>query len=154
MSQTTIERSILLSINSEKVQMVEGVCLNINGARLRDIYHSSKAVMKVIDSAILKGFGGSRPDQEVQNVDPEYLLVIMHCFTDERFIDVLSDYDSGRMINRMQEEFSHIGLDVIGLEIKIENLEEVNMQKTRIIKRYLTSIHKKINGDKIIVFSC
>jgi hypothetical protein len=49
---------------------------------------------------------------------------------------VLADHDSGRMKNRLQEEFSKIGIDVQELKIIVENLEEVNVQRARILNRY------------------
>jgi hypothetical protein len=48
---------------------------------------------------------------------------------------VLADHDSGRMKNRLQEEFSKIGIDVQELKIIVENLEEVNVQRARILNR-------------------
>jgi hypothetical protein len=56
--------------------------------------------------------------------------------TDERFIEVLADYDSGKMKNHLRDEFVKIGLDVREPKIKIDNLKEVNVQRAKIINRY------------------
>ncbi len=129
-------RIIWISFNSDNVQMAGGESINLNGARLRDIYSKNKIVKQLLDGVVLKVLGGARNDQEVQNGNSEYLHVLVQCFTDERFVEVLADYDSGRMKNRLKEEFLKIGLDVQELQIIIENQEEVNLLKARILSRY------------------
>jgi hypothetical protein len=44
-------------------------------------------------------------------------------------------YESGKMKERLQEEFSQSGIEVEGLKIEIENLEEVNETKRAIESR-------------------
>ena len=128
--------NISISLNSDNVQMAGGVVININGAKLWDIYRGDKSVAQLLDRVVLKVLGGARYDQEVQNINPEYLHILVQCHTDERFIKVLGDYDSGRLKNRLQEEFLKIGIDVQQLKINIENLEKVKVQKARILSRY------------------
>jgi hypothetical protein len=55
--------------------------------------------------------------------------------TDERFLEVWTDYESGKMKERLQEEFSESGIEIEGLKIEIENLEEVNETKEAIESR-------------------
>lgn len=128
--------SISISFNSDNVQMTGGEVINMNGAKLRDIYRTNKMVAQLLDGVVLKVLGGARDEQEVQIINPEYIHVLVQCYTDERFVEVLADHDSGRMKNRLQEEFSKIGIDVQELKIIVENLEEVNVQRARILNRY------------------
>jgi hypothetical protein len=44
-------------------------------------------------------------------------------------------YESGKMKERLQEEFSQSGIEVGGLKIEIENLEKVNETKRAIESR-------------------
>jgi hypothetical protein len=53
--------------------------------------------------------------------------------TDERFLEVWTDNESGNMKERLQEEFSQSGIEVE--ELKIENLEEVIETKKAIESR-------------------
>ena len=134
-SSSPQERNISITLESDSVEIIGGICINANGTKLREIYRSSKIVRQIIDGAVLKSLGGARDDQEIQNVNPEYLQVLVQCSTDERFVDILKDYDFGRMKNRLREEFSNIGFEVKGLVINIENIEEVNANKIKILKR-------------------
>jgi hypothetical protein len=91
---------------------------------------------KLITDAVVKAFGGPRDDQEVRDIREGSLLVELHCFTDERFLEVLADYESGEIKKRLEEEFSQVGIKVEGLKVEIENLAEVNETKEAINKRY------------------
>ena len=122
-------RIIWISFDSDNVQMVGGECINMNGAKLRDVYRCKKMVSQLLDGAVLKVLGGARDDQDVQNIKCEYFRVLVQCFTDERFVDLLADYDSGRMNNRLKQEFLKIGLEVPELQIVIENLEDTTYTK-------------------------
>ena len=56
-------------------------------------------------------------------------------------MEVWTDYESGKMKTRLQEEFTQCGIDIEGLKIKIENLEEVNDTKRAIESRYDRIFH-------------
>ena len=60
---------------------------------------------------------------------------MLTCFTDERFLEVWTDYESGRIKERLQKEFTESGIQLEGLTIGIENLEEVNRTKKDIERR-------------------
>ena len=139
-ASSSFGRIIWISFNSDNVQMAGGETINLNGARLQDIYCKNKIVKQLLDGVVLKVLDSARNDQEVQNINSEYPRVLVQCFTDERFVEVLADYDSGRMKNRLEEEFLKIGLDVQELQIVIENQEEVNVRKARILSRYYMMI--------------
>ncbi len=47
------------------------------------------------------------------------LHVKLHCFTDERFLEVFADYESGKMKTRLQEEFTQCRIEIEGLKIEI-----------------------------------
>jgi hypothetical protein len=90
----------------------------------------------VVNTAIVKVFGGKRDDQEVQDPRPGSLLVLLRCFTDERFLEVLADYESGGIKECLQKELSLVGIEVEGLKVEIENVEKVEKIRAAINKRY------------------
>ena len=73
---------------------------------------------------------------DIGETKPGSLHVKLYCFTDERFLEVWSDFESGRMKARLQEEFTKAGIDVDGLRIEIENMQEVNDTMKAIESRY------------------
>jgi hypothetical protein len=91
----------------------------------------------LIKDAVNEVFGGRRDDQDDPNIRPgESLHVLLHCLTDKRFLEVLEDYESGGIKERLQKEFSQIGIEVEGLKVEIENVEEVEKIRAAINKRY------------------
>ncbi len=74
-------------------------------------------------------------DQQI-DIRPGCLHVDLHCLTDERFLEVLEDYESGEIKERLQKEFTEVGIKVEGLKVAIDNMEEVNQIKAAINKRY------------------
>jgi hypothetical protein len=95
----------------------------------------SKALVKEPATA---GLGGNTIYQAVLGLGPGSLLVSLHCFTDERFLEVLEDHKSGKMKERLEKEFEQFGFKVKGLSVEIANKEEVNRTKRDIItKRYI-----------------
>jgi hypothetical protein len=104
--------------------------------KLGAIYAGYRLSKPLIDAAITKVLGGGeREDQEVQEIRPgSSLHVLLCCFTDERFLEVLEDYESGGITERLQKEFSEVGIEVEGLKVKIENMEEVEKTRAAIYK--------------------
>ena len=98
------------------------------------LYVGYDLMRPVIKAAVNKALGGERDDQGDPDIKPGSLHVRLQCFTDERFLEVLADYESGRMKERLQEEFSQVGIKVEGLKVEIENMEEVNEKKKAINK--------------------
>ncbi|CAB4002880.1 Hypothetical predicted protein [Paramuricea clavata] len=94
-----------------------------------------KVIKPLIDDAVKKGFGGERNDQEVRGIRPGSLHVLLHCFTDERYLEVLEEIESGRMKERLDKEFLNIGIQTEGLMMEIEDMEKVNKTKEAINKR-------------------
>ena len=115
------------------LDVVKEVCKT--ATKLSALYVGYKLPRPVVEGAVKKALGGERNDQEVRDIKPGSLHILLHCFTDERFLEVLSDYESGRMKERLQEEFSQAGIKVEGLKVKTENMEEVNETKMAINKR-------------------
>jgi hypothetical protein len=105
--------------------------------KLAALYTGYKLLRPVIEGAVKKGFGGERDDQDVRDIRPGSLHVLLRCFTDERFLEVLADYESGRIKERLQKEFSDVGIEVEGLKVKIENMKEVEKTRAVIKKRYI-----------------
>ena len=89
----------------------------------------------IFQEAVNRGLGGERDDQEVRDIRPGSLHVLLHCFTDKRFLEVLEDFESERMRERLSEEFSHVGIETEGLTVEIKNIEEVEERVLGIKKR-------------------
>ena len=51
-------------------------------------------------------------------------------------MEVWTDYESGKMKTRLEEEFARSEIEIEGLKIEIENLEEVNDTKRAMESRY------------------
>ncbi|XP_028410289.1 kinesin light chain-like [Dendronephthya gigantea] len=111
------------------------------GLGLGAVYVAYNSLKPIIEGAVERGVGGERDDQDVRGIRPGSLHFELHCFTDERFLEVLADYESGRMKERLQEELSLVGIKVEGLKVKIENMEEVNEKKEAI------NLRSHINKD-------
>ena len=99
------------------------------------MYATYRLVRPLIDAAVTKALGGNeRDDQEVPEIRPGCLHVLLRCLTDERFLKVLEDYESGKIKQCLEEELLKAGIKTKGLEIKIENMKEVQERKVAIKK--------------------
>ena len=88
-------------------------------------------------SVVLSVFCGSKPDLgEIRNIIAGCIQFEFRCFTEDRFLEILRDYKSGKIGKRLEEEFLNVGIKTTGLEVKIKNSEEVERTKTAIEKRY------------------
>ncbi len=123
-----------INISTDNVQVAKEVCKTVT--TLGALYFGYKLLKPLIEGAVKKGLGGERDDQEVRGIRPGSLHVQLHCFTDERFLEVLADYESGIMKERLQDGFSQVGIKVEGLKIEIENIVEVKETKEAINTRY------------------
>ena len=119
--------SILITISSDSAQSVRDLC--ITAVSLGALYAGYKLLAKSLDGAVSRGLGGERDDQEVRDIKPGSLRVLLHCFTDQRFLDVLEDFECGRMKKRLEKEFLEIGIQLEGLKVEIDNIEEVRKRK-------------------------
>ena len=124
-----------INISTDNVQVAKEVCRTVT--TLGALYFGYKLMKPLIEGAVNKGLGGERDDQEVRGIRPGSLHVQLHCFTDERFLEVLADYESGRMKQRLLEEFSQVGIKVDGLKVEIENMVEAKERKEAINMRYI-----------------
>ena len=88
-----------------------------------------------MDGAVGRGLGGERDDQEVRDIKPKCIHVFLRCHTDKRFLEVLEDFKSGRMKERLKMEFFNITIETEGLTVEIENIEEVEERAADIKKR-------------------
>ena len=65
----------------------------------------------LINAAVAKAFGGDeRDDQEVREIRSGSLHVLLRCFTEARFLEVLEDYESGKIKQRLEKEFLKVGI--------------------------------------------
>ena len=134
------------NINTDNVQVAKEICgaavelgkeLCGTAVKLGTIYAGYQLLKQVIDAPVTKALGGGeREDQEVQDIRPGSLHVLLRCLTDERFLEVLADYESGGIKERLQQEFLLVGIKTEGLKVEITNMEEVNKRKNAINKRY------------------
>ena len=129
--------NIAIEIEIENVEVAQGVIENIRIAAptLCALYLGYRLLRPIVDGVVRRGLGGEREDQVIGDIRPGSLHVLLRCLTEERFLEVLEDYESGRMKERLQEEFSQVGIKVEGLKVKIENMEEVNKTKETIVKK-------------------
>ncbi len=108
---------------------------SVTAITLGAIYAGYSVWSRKMDEAIKRGFGGEREDQRVDRIEPRCLHVLLQCFTDERFLEVLEDYESGIMKDRLLKEFTNIHIEVEALMVKIENWEGVQKRKFTISQR-------------------
>ena len=81
----------------------------------------------VIEQAIRTALAAS--GQEILRIFTGSLHVVLHCSTAERFLEVLEDYESGKIEGRLEKEFSKLHFQVEGLKVAIENMEKVKQRK-------------------------
>ncbi|CAB4029136.1 Hypothetical predicted protein [Paramuricea clavata] len=63
--------------------------VRINAVSLGALYCGYEQLKPVIEGAVKKGLGGER-DQDIPRIKPGSLHVLLCCFTDQRFLDVLN----------------------------------------------------------------
>ena len=97
---------------------------------------SSGTIDPTIQLTVLKSCGDDRTDQKLE-LKFGSLLVIVHCFTYERFLEVLYDVKSGKLKERLLKEFLLIRVEIKEMEIEIMNMEEVRKTKEAMEKRYI-----------------
>jgi hypothetical protein len=135
---------ILIHVSTDNIQVAKELCklggyvgLGIGAVTLGGLL--GYRLRSLIKDAVNEVFGGRRDDQDDPNIRPGGSLhVLLHCLTDERFLEVLEDYESGGIKERLQKEFSQIGIEVEGLKVEIENMKEVEETRAAILdKRYI-----------------
>ena len=133
---------ILIHISTDNIHVAKELCklagyvsLGFGVATLGTLL-GYRLLKPLVEDAVNVVFGRNRDDQQDPEIRPGSLRVSLHCLTDERFLEVLEDYESGKMKESLEEEFGHVGFKVEGLNIKIENIEEVNETKKAITRRY------------------
>jgi hypothetical protein len=109
---------------------------NINATTLDAVYTRCPSVKPLIEKAVSKGLGGERDEQEVRDIKPESPHVLLHCRTDERFLEVLQDHETGKLKKCLRKELSNVEVKVGELVVDIKNMEEVNKTKEAINTRY------------------
>ena len=123
----------LTSISTDIVVVAKEVCSA--AIKLGALCVGNQLLRPVIDAAVKKALGGERDDQEVKDIKPGSSHARLYCSTDERFLEVLTDYESGAMKRRLEEEFLQAGIKVKELKLEIEKKAEVDKIKEAIEKR-------------------
>ena len=118
-------------ISTDSTEVVKDLCCT--AVKLGAMYATYHLVKPLIDAAVAKALGGNeRDDQEVLEIRPGCLHVLLRCLTDKRFLEVLEDYESGKIKQRLEEEFLKAEIKTKGLKIKIENVKEVEERRSAI----------------------
>ena len=115
------------TFSSNSAESVKYVC--ITAVTLGAMYAGYKLISKKMDGAVSRGLGGERDDQEIRSIKPGSLHVLLHCFTDQRLLEVLEDFECGTMKERLEKEFLEIGIELEGFKVEIDNIEEVKKRK-------------------------
>ena len=134
------EFSISISANEVEVAKSVGVGIGIGigiGAVAIGTLYTYSRFRPLIDDAVRRAFGGERRDQGDPDIGTGSLIVRLRCFTDERFLELLEDYEHGRLKDCLEKEFYKIGFRVKEMNVKILNIEEVNKTKEAILARYV-----------------
>ena len=129
---------VSISVSTDNVEVAIQLCKT--ATTLGALYVGYQHIRPIVKAAVKKALGGDRDDQGDPDIKPGSLHVQLHCFSDKRYLQVLADYESGRMKERSEEEFSHVGIKVDGLKVEIENMAEVNKTKEAINKRYMAKV--------------
>ena len=129
---------INFTIETNDVNLAEGIRRYVGyaavGVTTLDVLYGNRFIRRLINTAVNKALDGI--NQLLQIIQGS-LHVDLDCLTDERFLEVLKDYESGGIKERLQKEFAEVGIKVEGLKVAIENMEEVNKIKAAINKRYM-----------------
>ena len=145
---------LTINISTTDVQVVKDVVGDVvkdvvgnvctTAVKLGALYAGYKLMKHLIDGAVKRAFGGERDDQEIRDTKPGSLNVLLHCLTDERFLEVLEDCECGRLKKHLQEEFLQAGIKIEGVKVEILNMEEVDKTKKAINERYVKKLFKFI----------
>ena len=127
--------SINISTDNVEVALEALKLVAKTATTLGALYIGYKLMRPVIKAAVKKALGGDRDDQGDPDIKPGSLHVELPCFTEERFLEVLTDYETGMITKRLLEEFSLAGIKVEELKVEIENMEEVSKTREAINKR-------------------
>ena len=97
---------------------------------LYELYNSIDSIKEKIMCILKKIFErvvGGRIDPKILNISKGSLLVILRCYSPQSFLQFLDDYETGRVKERLNEEFSKIGIGNVIL--KIGNAVEIEEKK-------------------------
>lgn len=84
----------------------------------KDIYNETL-------EAALGGEHKKHKEHKVNDPTDGSLRVLLHCFTEKKFLEVLEDFKSGKTKERLEKEFLNIGIKTEGLVVEIENIEQI-----------------------------
>ena len=102
----------------------------------------------IINGAVISAFGDNKKvEQEVTEIKPGCLHVLLRCFTEARFLEVLEDYESGKIKQRLEKEFLKAGIKNKGLKVEIDNMEEVQKRMRAIQERYRNCLLMQMHAD-------
>ena len=124
---------IEFTISTSGVEVARDVSVTV--VTLAALYTGYKLLKPLISDAVTTAFGGERDDQEIRNIRSGSLIVLLHCTTDERFLEIMKDYESGKLKERLKKEFLKINFHFKEMKVQILNQDEVNKTKDIIGQR-------------------
>ena len=120
------------SLRIEDKWLARGIAVGAFTCTLAALYlrhreNTERAVRNGLEGTAVDG----RPDPEVREIGPGSLLVKLQCHTPRSFLQFVSDYESQKVKQRLEEELSKIGFTE-ELSITIENIGEVEEHKKKL----------------------
>ena len=88
---------------------------------------STKEKIRSILTNICEGLVDGRIDPRILYISQGSLRVILRCYSRQSFLQFLDDYETGRVKERLDEEFTKTGIGNVTLEIA--NAEEIKEKK-------------------------
>ena len=102
----------------------------VAAAGLYALYNSSDSTKEKITSILIntcERFVNGRIVRQIISIVEGSLRVILRCYSQQSFLQFLDNYETGRVEERLNEEFSKIGIGNVILEIA--NADEINEKK-------------------------
>ena len=105
--------------------LVDGAAANVTLSGVYAIYKYVKLREQEFKTAVNEALGGNTADQQISDIKQGSLHVSLHCFKNQRFLEVLKEYKAGKIKTRLKKKLSDIGIRTEGLVVCIKNIEEV-----------------------------
>ena len=136
--------NVTFSITTDNIRVASELCklggyaTLGTGVTTLGVLLGNRLLRPLIDDVVNVVFGYKRDDQANPDIiTGESLHILLHCLTDERFLEVLEYYASGEIKELLQKEFPQIGIEVKGLDVEIENMEKLENTIAAIHERYV-----------------
>ena len=141
---------IILKITAAGIEVIEPIFEGCTTSAITATYlahiFSIPAYKMLLGVAIFRaGFDIKKNAGEIRNIIEGCLQCEVCCFTEDIFLEVVRDYETGTIKKRLEQEYLRAGIEITGLTVMIKNSEEVERTKAAIARRYLKML---IQGAK------